>query len=126
VDGPAELETPLDFDVPLLAPESDAELELASNRAPGQGSDSGSPAASTVPEKDPAQDEHDGVEWALMEEEPEDVEWEPIEEEPVDVEWESIEEEPRMSNGNPQRKSPRTSNGSRETTKSMTLDVVRR
>jgi hypothetical protein len=85
---------PMPPDAPKLSPKSDAELKLPSKEAAGQCNESGSPAASLVPEKDPAQDEHDGVEWEPLEEEPEDVEWEPMEEEPQDVEWEPTEEEP--------------------------------
>ena len=52
------------------------------------------PAASPVPEKDPAQDELDG-QCEPAEEESEDVEWEPAEdEEPRELEWEPLEEEP--------------------------------
>ena len=90
-DRPAKLRTPPD--APKLAPESDTELGLASNGAARQGSESGKPAASPVPEKDPAQDELDG-QWEAVEEEPEDVEWELIEDECNDVEWEAVEEEP--------------------------------
>jgi hypothetical protein len=89
-DTPAKLQTPPD--APKLAPESDAELGLASVGTAGQGSESGKPAASPVPEKNPSQDELDG-QCEPVEEEPEDVEWEPVEKEPDDVEWEARDDE---------------------------------
>jgi hypothetical protein len=89
-DRPVELETPPDAS--KLAPESDTELGLASNGAAGQGSESGKPAASPVPEKDPAKDDLDG-QWEAVEEEPEDVEWELIEDECNDVEWDPGEDQ---------------------------------
>jgi hypothetical protein len=89
-DRPAKLRTPPD--APKLAPESDTELGLASNGAARQGSESGKPAASPVPDQEPAQDELDG-QWEPVEEEADDVEWEPVEEEPDDVEWEPSDDE---------------------------------
>jgi hypothetical protein len=90
-DGPANVATPLD--APTLAPESDAELGLASDGAAGQGSENGSePPASPAPDREPAQDELDG-QWEPVEEEPEVVEWEPVEEELDDAEWEPRDDE---------------------------------
>jgi hypothetical protein len=83
-DRPAKIQTPPD--APKLAPEADAALGLAANGAAGQ------PAASPVPEKDPAKDERDG-QWEPAEEEPEDVEWELIEDECNDVEWDPGEDQ---------------------------------
>jgi len=90
-DRLARLQTPTD--APKLTPESDTELGLASDGAAGQGSESSKPAASPVPEKDPAQDELDDIEWEPVEEEPEDVEWELIEDEYNDVEWDPGEDQ---------------------------------
>jgi hypothetical protein len=90
-DGPAELQTPLD--TPELAPEPDTEF-LARNGAAGQARENmGGQPVTLTPEKEPAQDELDDIQWEPTEEEPEGVEWEHIEDEPDDVEWDPIEDE---------------------------------
>jgi hypothetical protein len=83
-DTPAKLNTLLD--APLLAPESDADLRLPSKGAAGQGNESGSAAASLVPDNEPVEDELDGAQW-------EQPEGEPIEEEPEEGRMEPRDDE---------------------------------